>query len=135
MGEISIKQFIGFYSKIKQNLKKNLSLLDAISYQNGIFLETFRYTYYHGVLILLKQNTCLSKAQQKARKNGQQKQRGALKAQRWGTGKWDWFWWAHVVCEGAASSFASGNTVAFVRTPGYSQRSVVFSKSQTHRQR
>ena len=60
---------------------------------------------------------------------------GSFKKSPLGDRQWDWFWRFHVICEGTAYSFASGLVVLFVRTPGYSQRSVVFFKSQTHRQR
>lgn len=47
----------------------NLSLLHPISHQSGIFLGDIKY--YHGALLIsLKQDTCLSKAQRK-RNNGQ----------------------------------------------------------------
>lgn len=39
----------------------------------------------------------------------------------------DWFWWFYVTSEGTACSLASENVVLFVKTPRYSQRSVVFS--------
>lgn len=105
-------------------------LANPISHQGGIFLGgILKYVrYYHGVLlILLKWSTYLSKT---TKSKEQWIIEIALKkftGSPLGDRQQDWFWWSYVTCEGTACSLASGNVVLFVKTPRYSQRSVVFS--------